>query len=97
MVHGPTVTAAASENLLEMQILRPQARSTERGTLWVESNQLCFSKPSGHSKHMLKFENYFCWGQNFEKYCVSRRWGVLFRSLIETAGFLAQVSGSSAG
>lgn len=60
MVHGPTVPEAASENLLEMQILRPPARSTQRGTPWVESNQLCFSKPSRHFKHMLKFEKHFC-------------------------------------
>lgn len=52
MVHGPTVAAATSENLLEMQILRPQARSTERGTQWVEPKQLCLSKPCRHLKHM---------------------------------------------
>lgn len=71
MVHGPTVAAATSENLLEMQILRPQATSTERGTQWVEPKQLCLSKPCRHLKHMRKFEKCFCWGRNFEKYCVS--------------------------
>lgn len=71
MVHGPTVAAATSENLLEMQILRPQARSTERGTQWVEPKQLCLSKPCRHLKHMQKFEKCFCWGRNFEKYCAS--------------------------
>jgi hypothetical protein len=80
-----------------MQILRPQDRPTERGTPWLESNQLCFRKPSRHFEHMLNFEKHFCWEQKFENYCVSGCWGVLFRSLLEIGRLLVQVSWSVAG